>query len=549
MPIFLPSLNDPPVPYAECRTLNAPQPPFTFAGVAYRIMMFSRESLVDLGARLLWSDFQDPSGGGDTSPRRAWTRSWAAPVVTMAFIYGKPAGTGGAIATIHEFLNLAWELFQLPEMHRADTVAGKLERDAILARLSTSRLASVDADDAVRTAGAIWNLSHATGQLVADTDADFVTLARDWSIYERLRGRYGGEANSKFVELEHQLFLTSPRLFVRACCGLLGYALEERPAEDTPGVFFLPKERAWEGHLQDVGLDDYGAVLRRLTVAASELRSRGEELLLYGDPDRRRALFELVRRRPIILLDDYPKEDDAALILGPARFLKAVSRFLLIDTVEHFGDRFGGDDAAKRRGLAFERYLEDALAGTPVRRLAPDRGKTPDFEWVGGQYHVLIEAKVKPLPSEMVTSPQSLVAAWDNLLAAVEQGSAYASRLAGQPPKKWVLIIVVNDGYADEQTSFRHITASWGLLKDTDLTALAVLPPGAVEHLVSSSTADEVGEMIERLWLDAGQRSPLDQPATVDPYRTKHVPSILNEAYRELFGCGFNEPHEHESEA
>jgi hypothetical protein len=537
MPSFRPGIESSPAPYEQCPVLNAPQPPLTFAGLAYRTMMFSRESIIKVGTWLLWSDFRDPARGTDT--KRTWTRSWAAPLMTMGIMYGKAAGTGGEVITIPEFLNLAWELFSLPEFHAADAAEAELERSAIAQRLSTSRLEKVPTEHVIRVARVVWNLSHATSQLVADTDADLLALAREWAIYQRLRIEYGGDDNEELVRVEQRLFLTHPRLFVRACCDLLARSLQNRSVHDTPGMFYLPKQRTWEEEPPDVGLDDYGAVIRRLSVTASELRSRGEELLLHGTPERRRELLEYVRRRPIVVLDDYPKEDDAAFIAGPARFIKAISRFLSHDVVEQLGPRLG--NAAGWRGQAFERYLEEAMVGTSVHRLDPKGLKTPDFEWIGTRYRVLIEAKVKPLPGELIASPSALVSAWDNLMGAVEQGSAYASRTAARRPEKCVLIIVVGDYYADEQTSFRHVSALWGLLNDTHLAAVAVLSAGALEYLVLSSTADEAGELLEELWLEAGRGSLLEQPPTMRPYRATTVPQVLDEAHQELFGFGFSE--------
>jgi hypothetical protein len=150
---------------------------------------------------------------------------------------------------------------------------------------------------------------------------------------------------------------------------------------------------------------------------------------------------------------------------------------------------------------------------------------------------VLIEAKVKPLTSQMINSPEALVTAWDNLMEAVEQASSYAYRFSGARPEKWVLIVVVNDAYADEQTSFRHVTSSWRVLDQTPLAGLAVLRANDFEDLVHSSTADEAGAMLEELWLDAGSRSPLDQPPPINRCDGGRVPRVLNDAHRDLFGC------------
>jgi hypothetical protein len=122
-------------------------------------------------------------------------------------------------------------------------------------------------------------------------------------------------------------------------------------------------------------------------------------------------------------------------------------------------------------------------------------------------------------------------------MGAVDQADSYARRFDGPQPDKWLLIIVVNDGYAEEQTCFRHITSHWKLLQQTRLSAVAVLRPDDFEHVVYRSTPDEAGGALEQLWVDAGSRSPLDQPPTVEPYEVTTIPSTLDRAYREVFGA------------
>jgi hypothetical protein len=67
-----------------------------------------------------------------------------------------------------------------------------------------------------------------------------------------------------------------------------------------------------------------------------------------------------------------------------------------------------------------------------------------------------------------------------------------------------VLIVLVNDPVTSERTSFRYAASRWRMLDGTPIVALAVLTAQDVEHLVQTSSADEVGDALNELRRRAG---------------------------------------------
>jgi hypothetical protein len=171
-----------------------------------------------------------------------------------------------------------------------------------------------------------------------------------------------------------------------------------------------------------------------------------------------------------------------------------------------------------------------------IHRIPESRTKTPDFEWLGQRYGILLEAKAKVVPEAAEQSADAFVASWANLMEAIEQGSTFLRNRADASGRKWLLVVLVSDPITSERTSFRYAAARWGLLEQTEFVALAVLEAQDLEHLVQTLTADEVSEMLERLWQQSAEQHPMNQPPDVDPYREDACLPLVDATYRDLFG-------------
>jgi hypothetical protein len=503
-----------------------------FSALAARIGHFRRDSVIDYGARILWKDFNDHARLADINSELSWLRASAAPLIVLGLMYGK--GPDAQWIAREEFVNLGWELSQLREFQDADSAEADAARAEIRCRLQALPRMAHLSDDDIRAIWALWNLSNVIGPAVADTDASPSTLVRNYLVYERFRGAYGGATHGEVNAIERSLFLTEPRFFVGAAYALVSYGNDARlKPRDTPGLIFPDENGVREAYPSAVGYDDLMMVVQRLSRKASDFNIVGQELLANENPMARAEAFRMLLSTPIVELDDY--SDKAILITGPARLIKSVSRFLQEDTVQRFGRRFG-KNASGERGHAFERYLEDALWGTEVRRVAERDSKTPDFEWIGKRYAIFIEAKAKVIPDAAQYSGEGFVAAWENLTEAIEQASSYVDTVPGLRGVRAVLIIVVNDPVTEERAQFRYVASRWGLLNGTQLACLAVWGPGDLEHHVLFSTPDATGEMLERIWHESARRPAMDQPPAFDPYKEEVCVPLVEDGFQHLFG-------------
>lgn len=539
MTTFLPGPTKPPFSYRDCRTLPLPDG-FSFGKLAARIGLFSRDAVLDFGARLLWRDFEDEQRRADAEPMLGWARASAAKVMVLALMYG--GGDDRARITPAEFINLAWELLQNQQFPRPDSPEADAERTQIRAKFQTF-LPNTTPDDAdVRAAWALWNLGSEIQSSMVDTDANPRHLVRNYLIYCRFRDAYGGDSDLEFALAERQLFLTAPRLFLRAAMVLITFGME---SPNTPGMVELFEDgQPREEFPLDVGFDDILAVVKRMAVRASDYRALGRTLLDDPDPRMRTAALRRLDHAPIIWLDERPGHD--VLISGPARLFNALSHFLFHDAVAHVKSvgklkaGRGGKramDAEVERGLAYESYLSSALDGTPVRAVPRTEGaKRPDFEWRGTRYGILIEAKAKIVPDAFDGSARCFVDALERLHGAVEQARDYVSDLDGRDSLRWVSVVVVHDPLTGERSAFRLAALRWGFLDGGPLCAAAVLETSDLEHLVLSQSADEVGEMLERLWLQARAAPPMSQPPSLDPYVESQALPVIEAGYDELFG-------------
>jgi hypothetical protein len=529
MATFMPGFDRPLYAYENCPNLPLPRRLGSFTEFVERVSIFSRDSLIDYGARLLWRDFTYKSANLPDQAMRLWLKRYAAELMVAGLMYGRRPG--GLRVTREEFVNLAWELSQFREMEDPDSADAADQRARIHKQLTTfPRLAHLNGDD-LRAVWALWSLSNVVISTHADVNVNPAQLVRSYMIYDRLRNAYGGDTNAEFRAIEQTLFLTSPRLLVRAACFLLGSCLD-RPDQDTPGLFY-PERGDREAFPPDVSFDDWMTVAQRFSVKASEFRELGKKLSGGHEPKSLRQAFRILQFNPIIELDDYPEQ--AFLIAGADRMFMAVSRFLFEDSVAHLGQRCGRN-ANGERGSAFEQYLRDVLADTAIRRVPERDTKTPDFEWLGTRYGVILEAKVKVVPDAAEHSADAFVAAWQNLSEAIDQASKYIELRPDVKARRWVLIVLVHDPVTSERTSFRYAASRWRMLDGTPLIALAVLDAQDIEHLIQTRSADDVGEMIERLWNQGLAAHPMNQPPDVAPYReTTFLPPVQT-AYTDLFG-------------
>jgi hypothetical protein len=529
MATFIPGFERPLFAYEDCPNLTLPRRLGSFSEFAERVSLFSRDSLIDYAARLLWRDFTYKSATLPDAAMRLWLKRYAAELMVAGLMYGRRPG--GHRVTKEEFINLEWELSQFREIEDPDSADAAEQRSRIHARLASfPRFAYLNSDD-LRAVWAIWSLSNVVISTHADVNVNPVQLVRSYMIYDRLRNAYGGDTNAEFRAIEHALFLTSPRLFVRSASFLLGSCLG-RPEHDTPGLFY-PERGDREAFPPDVSFDDWMGVTQRFSVKASQFRELGEKLSGSYEPKALRRAFRMLQFNPVVELDDYP--EPAFLITGPDRMFMAVSRFLFENSVAHLGQRCGRN-ANGERGSAFEQYLRDVLAGTAIQRVPEGDTKTPDFEWLGSRYGVILEAKVKVVPDAAEHSADAFVAAWQNLSEAIDQASKYIELRPDVQSRRWVLIVLVHDPATSERTSFRYAAARWRMLDGTPLVALAVLDAQDIEYLIQTRSADDVGEMIERLWKQGLSAHPINQPPDVDPYReTTYLPPVQT-TYADLFG-------------
>jgi hypothetical protein len=101
---------------------------------------------------------------------------------------------------------------------------------------------------------------------------------------------------------------------------------------------------------------------------------------------------------------------------------------------------------------------------------------------------------------------------------------------------RWVSVVVVHDPLTGERSAFGSQRRGGAFLDGSTLLAAAVLETSDLEHLVLSQSADEVGETLERLWLQARGVHPMSQPPSLDPYVESQALPLIEVGCEELFG-------------
>lgn len=557
---IVPSSPEPPLPYPESGQFKRPRGAQTFSDVLRRIRLFSQESLVTIGTRVLWKVFREPELLTQPHPHqvgRNIAALFADRLVALACIH---ANNCRPAASEKEFDLLCWELHNCADdelsvpgadAHVAERIAavgnaqlkealGKVAPRALLVEAFKARMA------AFQTAG-MWN--------------GLPDLVRPLLIAEhfvsRLEGRCGAHAGQR---VERFLQGSVVEFFRNGLVlnGLLSQGIGLKPATGGPpqterGLVHLEDGPVGNAELKALGvtgegLRAFGLRLSRPLDSFGELR---EELGRIPEAERKYShQINWLGRWPLL---DLGVQGSARRLAAPSPrgFAKSVERFLLYEMPktlvsdglkDEAGRDLNANDITSLRGEGYADYLRGVL--TPAGVVDADRlegveGKRPDFIWVGEKCGLLIEAKFSLLPNDdrALTNFSAAMTTWERAHDALEQVVEFFSRnralLSSRWPsvEAWLPIVVAHDAFPDETTRFKVVAKRAGLVGN-GFAGVALLSTSELERWVGCATPDVLGAQVRSVWerIDPNAVSDdllLDPPPSEGAAVTPHIQSAL----------------------
>ncbi len=557
---IVPSSPEPPLPYPDRGQFKRPRGAQTFSDVVRRIRLFSQESLVTIGTRVLWKVFREPELLTQPHPHqvgRNIAALFADRLVALACLHANNCRTA---ASEREFDLLCWELHNCAddELSVPGADAQVAERVAAVGNAQLKRALEQVVPRAllVEAFKARMAAFQTTGMWNGLPD-----LVRPLLIAEhfarRVEGRCGSHASRRiegFLQGSLVEFFRNGLVLT----GLLSEGIGLKPTTGGPpqterGLVHLEDGPVGDAELKALGvtgegLRTFGLRLSRTLDSFGELR---EELARIPEAERKYShQVNWLGRWPLL---DLGVQGSARRLAAPSPrgFAKSVERFLLYEmpkTLVRDGlkDQAGRDlnpnDITSLRGDGYADYLREVL--TPAGVVDADQlegvdGKRPDFIWVGEKCGLLIEAKFSLLPNDdrALTNFSAATTAWERAYDALEQVAEFFSRnrvlLSSRWPsvEQWLPILVVHDAFPDETTRFKVVAKRAGLLGEA-FTGMALLSTSEFERWVGRATADALGAQVRSVWerIDPNAVSDdllLDPPSSEGAAVPPHIRSAL----------------------
>jgi hypothetical protein len=556
---LVPSPVDPPLLYPDRGAFKRPRGQQMFDGVVRRIRLFSQESLVTIGTRILWTVYRQPELLDEGQPQwmgRNIASLFAERLVALACIH---ANNCRPAATEREFDLLCWELH-----NSADEELTSPSADAqVAARISSIEHQGlmVALEKVPRRALLVEAFRARTAAFhIAGRFEGLPALIRPMLIAEHLchllEQRCGATVTKR---LNHFLQGSVTEFFRNGMVlnGLLSEGIWLRPANGGPpvrefGVVHLDDGPVGDAELKELGVTGEGlrAFGLRLSRTLDNFGPLRAELASVPEAERKYSQqINWLGRWPLL---DMGVRGSARRLVAPSPrgFAMSLERFLLYEMpktlvrdglIDVAGRSLDSNNLTSLRGEAYAAYLGDVLlhhGAVNVDELAEVIGKKPDFIWVGETCGLLIEAKFSLLPNEdrALSNVSAAVTSWERAYDALEQITAFVERnrqlLSNRWPgvKEWVPIVVVHDALPDEMTRFKAV-AKRAALKNSAFSGLALLSTGELERWVEDSTADHLCAEVKRVWdaLDPDSMSD-DLLLAAPPKGDGHVPPHIRAA-------------------
>jgi hypothetical protein len=525
-----PTKHAPPLQYPTAGPFQAPTSTQTFSDVTKRIAVFSQESLVTLGTRILWAIWSEPEllaeSSGPLNEARNVTALFASRIIALACVY---AGNDAPPAEEQHFVLLCWELHNLvdAELRRPETLKAIGQRMAAPGSEMMKRIARLDHVDVRREAMIARIMATNLSVRWRGFDDIIRPLAIAQLFCAALRNRCGELVQKRYDAI---LGSTVDNFFRN---GLVVHALAENGITVVPegggapmherGLFHLGDDAISEDLSQTLGvtvgsLRAFVLRLSRPIDTADDLRHELEKL-----PEQERVhahQSDWLSRWPLL---DLGVDGIARRILtaSPRHFISAIQTFLLYNLPDELirngvttvqGVPLNHKDVTSDRGSAYAEYLGVAVGGQELHNIDhlvkhADPGKRPDFAWLGEKFGLLIEAKFTLMPSidRAISNPSAMIASWERAADALQQIVDFRHNLPAQlrdglPGNlRWVAVIVTHDSFPD-LIRFNAIAKRAQLLDNTGIEALAVLSTNELEDWVHHGNADSLATACLENW-------------------------------------------------
>jgi hypothetical protein len=535
--------SSPPWAYGPPGNLFAPTEKVTFDGYVQRLSRFSREGILDMGARVLWFPWQRGDAPTWSDVGFSITETFGPDVVGFAMMYCPEVGIE---AEEVDFRLLCWELFALGSFAPAGSPEDLFELETISSRwldlLRGTPFEQLDVANVAPHVRGLWR----RGRLLTSETALGLSIGDDVLriviIHEELEK--GAHDLSRFRHLRNVYFRNEVIQLLQHGLALIHQVPTETGAgTPCPGRFDV---HAADEHDSDV--IDFAQFGSLACLGASEFTMLGRGLATL--PHHERKLHPDSRplaRRPGVLLDD--RHDFRAFFYpSPRRLVRSFQRLFVDDFIEFLAQQDGFEHAPSLLGQALHEHLRDVVGGHALLiddSDCPVKGKKPDAVWCGDRFGVVIEAKgrLTPRTDPECTSPGSLLEAWRRAWEAVEQADSFLGdsrtgpwllkQTGRAPPSVWVLVVLVGENDVAERTSFRHATARWNLLSGTALSGVGVSSFGGMESALRTQSPDAFGRSLELAWRESGVDG-LGQPPEEATFPPVARPSYLEKALERL---------------
>lgn len=571
---LVPSPAEPPLAYPDRGAFKRPRGQQTFSDVVRRLRLFSQESLVTLGTRILWTVYRQPELLDEGQPQwmgRNIAALFAERLVALACIH---ANNYRPAATEREFDLLCWELH-----NSADEELTNLGAETqVAARISSieNQGLRVALERVPRRALLVEAFRARTAAFhIAGRFEGLPALIRPMLIAEHLcrllDQRCGAAATQR---LRHFLQGSVTEFFRNGMVlnGLLFEGISLRPANGGPpvrefGVAHLDDGPVGDAELKALGVTGEGlrAFGLRLSRTLDNFATLRDELVAVPEAERKYSQqINWLGRWPLL---DMGVRGSARRLVAPSPrgFAMSLERFLLYEMPKTLvsdgltdlaGRNLDANNVTSLRGEAYAAYLGEVLlphGAVNADELADVVGKRPDFIWVGEKCGLLIEAKFSLLPNDdrALSNVSAAITSWERAYDALEQATQFVEKnrplLSSRWPgvKEWLPVVVVHDALPDETTRFKAV-AKRAAIKRECVASMALVSTGELERWVRASSADHLCAEAKRVWdgLDPNAVSddllldpPPEESADVPPHIRGALSRILPGSKFERIGA------------
>jgi hypothetical protein len=495
--------------------------------------MFSRDSMISIGSRLLWHMYNEPRYRN--LPGNGVTRVFSTIAIAASCGVAPTDDTGLSVTEI-EFRLLCWELYNSYDPKESFIRESQL---LMLAR----RLTAMDPQsplEALRNAQASDVYRHHIFSLLTEFQRRPFSgrpsdLVRPFLVYENFRRLFGPER--RFESIERSVLGTTLHGLAHLFPIFTHLTNQDPFGPVCPGVINIdPHGTECLGALHEADL-------------ATITRSLGQDIETWPRDHSMNVLWlRRLEERPILT---WQSEGRMMLAVpSPWHLRTAIARLLLERLPAEL--KANGIDPYSRRGEAFETYLEGALSfASPqwVRVPRIDDHRSPDFVWIGSAHVIIVEAKNQLTPNSSALrffpsdgDATDVIAGWERAAEAIVQARDFITRncdgLHAIKEPRFVLAVAALEPCAAEATGFRRAAKQWGLLRGTKIEALRIVGAAELEQAVLQSTPDSWGAETENEWSSLDLNSPTSfDVSEVDELRCT---AAIDDGSRRFFTVGWN---------